>query len=50
MVTILWIILVLVLIGWLAGTIINVGPLIHLLLLVALVILIVNLVTGRRAV
>lgn len=47
----LWTILVIVLILWLLGFIANVGGgLIHLLLVVAAVILIINLLTGRRAV
>lgn len=45
----LWTILVILLILWLLGfTIVHVGALIHLLLVVALVVLIVQLVTGRR--
>ena len=47
---ILWAILVIVLILWLLGwTVANLGSLIHLLLVVALIILIYNLITGRRA-
>ena len=46
---ILWAILVIVLILWLLGwTVANLGSLIHLLLVVALIILIYNLITGRR--
>jgi hypothetical protein len=45
----LWTILVVVLILWLLGFSLHIaGGLIHLLLVVALVILIVNLVGGRR--
>ncbi len=45
----LWTIFVIVLILWLLGFSLHVaGGLIHLLLVVALVVLIVNLVTGRR--
>lgn len=47
----LWTILVILLVLWLVGLLSNVGGgFIHLLLLVALVVLIINLVTGRRAV
>ena len=46
---ILWAILVIVLILWLLGwTVANLGSLIHLLFVVALIILIYNLITGRR--
>jgi hypothetical protein len=52
MVTILWIVLVIILIAWLlGGFVVRVGgSLIHLLLVVALIILIYNLLTGRRAI
>jgi hypothetical protein len=46
----LWTILVVLLILWLVGAIANVGPLIHLLLVVALVVLVINLLSGRRTV
>lgn len=47
---ILWIILVIVVVVWLGGLLLDVaGNLIHLLLIMALAILIYNLVTGRRA-
>ena len=47
----LWTILVILLVLWLIGVLSHVGGgLIHLLLVVAVVILIINLVTGRRAV
>ena len=47
----LWTIFVVVLILWLLGLGLHVaGGLIHLLLAVALVVLVVNLVKGRRAV
>jgi len=47
----LWSILVVLLILWLLGFGLHVGGgLIHLLLVVAVVVLIYNLVTGRRAV
>jgi hypothetical protein len=46
---ILWTILVIVLVIWLIGLIADIGGgLIHLLLIVALVILVFNLITGRR--
>jgi hypothetical protein len=48
---ILWIILVVIVAIWLIGLVANVaGNLIHLLLVAALVILIYNLLTGRRQV
>jgi hypothetical protein len=47
----LWTILVILLVLWLIGVLSHVGgSLIHLLLVVAVVVLIINLVTGRRAV
>ncbi|PYS75459.1 MAG: lmo0937 family membrane protein [Acidobacteria bacterium] len=47
----LWTILVILLVLWLLGLIANVGGgLIHLLLVVALVIFVINLLTGRRTV
>jgi len=46
----LWTILGILVLLWLMGFIANVGPLIHLVLVVALVVLVVNLLTGRRAV
>ena len=46
----LWALLALVLLFWALGLVANVaGGLIHILLVVALVILILNLVTGRRS-
>jgi len=51
MANILWIILAIVVILWLVGFIGSFGGnLIHLLLVVAAIILIVNLLTGRRSV
>ncbi len=45
----LWTIMVVLLILWLMGFSLHVaGGLIHLLLVVALVILVINLLTGRR--
>ena len=47
----LWTIIVILLVLWLLGFISHVGGgLIHLLLVVAVIVLIYNLVTGRRAV
>lgn len=48
----LWTIFVILLVLWLVGLVTSytMGGFIHLLLLVALVVLILNLVTGRRAV
>jgi Family of unknown function (DUF5670) len=47
----LWTILVVLLILWLLGFSLHVGgSLIHLLLVVGLVVLIINLVSGRRSV
>lgn len=46
----LWTILVILLVLWLFGfTVIHIGPLIHLLLVVALVVLIIQLIGGRRS-
>jgi K+-transporting ATPase A subunit len=47
----LWTILVILLVLWLIGFLGNVGGgLIHLLLVIALIVFIINLVSGRRAV
>lgn len=47
----LWTILVILLVLWLVGFLTHVGGgLIHLLLVVAVVVLVINLLTGRRAV
>jgi hypothetical protein len=47
----LWTILVILLVLWLVGLIGHVGGgLIHLLLVVAAIVLVINLVSGRRAV
>ncbi len=47
----LWTIFVVLLILWLLGFSLHIaGGLIHLLLLVAVVVLVINLVSGRRAV
>lgn len=47
----LWTILVVLLVLWLIGLVANIGGgFIHLLLVVALVIFVINLLTGRRTV
>ena len=47
----LWTIVAILLILWLLGfTIVHVGALIHLLLVVALIVLVFQLISGRRAV
>lgn len=47
----LWTVLVILLVLWLIGSLSQVGGgFIHLLLVVAVVILVINLVTGRRSV
>lgn len=47
----LWTILVIILILWLIGFLAKVGGgLVHLLLVIALVVLVIQLITGRRAV
>lgn len=51
MVGILWVVLVVILVVWLLGLLLDfAGNLIHLLLIVALAVLIYNLLTGRRSV
>jgi hypothetical protein len=47
----LWTIFVILLVLWILGFSLHVaGSLIHLLLVVAVIVLIINLITGRRAV
>jgi hypothetical protein len=47
----LWTLFVILLILWLLGFLaFHIGPLIHLLLVIAVIVLIWNLVTGRRGV
>ena len=47
----LWTILVIIVILWLVGFLAHVGGgLIHLLLVVALIVLVIQLITGRRVV
>jgi uncharacterized membrane protein YtjA (UPF0391 family) len=46
----LWTILVIVLVLWLLGFSFHIGgALIHVLLVVALIVLVINLITGRRS-
>jgi hypothetical protein len=45
----LWVLVVLLLLAWVGGFALNVGSLIHLLLVIALVIVVFNLLSGRRA-
>ncbi|WP_157886464.1 lmo0937 family membrane protein [Planococcus versutus] len=48
---ILWIILAVILVIWLVGFLMDVaGGLIHVLLIIAAIILVINLVTGRKGV
>jgi hypothetical protein len=48
-VSMLWTIFVILLVLWLLGFSLHIaGSLIHLLLVVALVVLVINLITGRR--
>lgn len=50
MARILWIIFVIIVVAWLLGLIFDVvGGLIHVLLVVAAIVLIINLISGRRA-
>ena len=47
----LWIVLIVLLVLWLGGFALSIGgSIIHLLLVIALIVLIYQLVTGRRAV
>lgn len=47
----LWAIFVILIVLWLLGFTLHIaGSLIHLLLVIALIVLVVNLVTGRRGV
>jgi len=46
----LWVVFAVILILWLLGFSLHIaGSLIHLLLVVALVVLVINLITGRRS-
>lgn len=45
----LWTIVVILVVLWLLGLVVNVGGgLVHLLLVIALIVIVVNLVQGRR--
>ena len=46
----LWIIIVILIIAWLGGFAYGVGNLIHILLVIALILLIVRLVSGRKVI
>jgi len=46
--SILWFVILILVVLWALGFGFHAGPLIHLLLVVALVILIINLVSGRQ--
>lgn len=47
----LWAVIVVLVVLWLIGLVANVGGgLIHFLLVIALIVIVVNLLTGRRAV
>ncbi len=47
----LWLIIVILVVLWLGGFAMHMGgPLIHLLLVVAVIVLIIRLITGRRVV
>lgn len=45
----LWTVIAILLILWLLGLLVNVGGLIHALLVIAAIVLIVQLVMGRRS-
>ncbi|MBD8015355.1 MULTISPECIES: lmo0937 family membrane protein [Planococcus] len=48
---ILWIILAVIIVVWLIGFLMDVaGGLIHILLIIAAIVLVINLVTGRKGV
>ena len=48
----LWTIFVILLVLWLLGVVgpFTIGPIIHLLLVLAIIVLVINLVSGRRGV
>jgi hypothetical protein len=51
LVSILWTIAVILVVLWLLGLVLNIGGgLIHLLLVIAVIVIIYNLLTGRRTV
>ena len=47
--SILWLLVILLLLAWVGGFALNLGSLIHLLLVLALVVAVFNLISGRRA-
>jgi hypothetical protein len=44
----LWTVIVILLILWALGGFLALGPLVHLLLVIALIVLLVQLISGRR--
>ncbi len=51
MARILWIVIVVLVVLWLIGLLAKIGGgLIHILLVIALVVLVINLITGRKGV
>jgi len=44
----LWTVIVILLILWALGGFLSLGPLVHLLLVIALIVLLVQLISGRR--
>lgn len=44
----LWTIIAVLLILWLLGNVASIGPLVHILIVIALIVLVYQLVTGRR--
>ena len=49
--SLLWTVLVVLVVLWLLGLVMNIGgPIIHVLLVIAAIILIYNLIAGRRTV
>ncbi len=51
LVNILWTVAVILIVLWLLGLVMNIaGGLIHILLVIAAIVIVYNLVTGRRAV
>jgi len=47
----LWLVIVALVVLWLIGLVANIGGgLMHILLVIALIVIVVNLLTGRRAV
>lgn len=48
-VSVVWIVIGLCVVGWLLGLLVEIGPVIHLLLVVALVLLVVEMRRGQEA-